>query len=237
MADGQLRLLLQSDWTVFDRLAARSEPDRRRILRSHRDVPFRGDEGYDEEETSLRGDLDAALDRLSLIELAIEARLLDQSDLHGHNSLSKLFGSSAFARYVNSYLFLGVRFIASRMLGPAGYQSAPLTPERPADGRGALNRDSAETRTFEINELPLPLPAPPPLEPEQDIEHTIVHWLDFQDGDDDILAALRFIDNYGEQDPQRKDIEGGSAVREGMECGWKEDFERWLRGLGGHSER
>ena len=75
MADGQVRLLLQSDWSVFDRLAAEDERDLRRILRSHRDVPFRGDIGYDEKETALRADLDAALDRLSLIELAIEARV------------------------------------------------------------------------------------------------------------------------------------------------------------------
>ena len=122
MADGQVRLLLQSDWSVFDRLAAESERDLRRILRSHRDVPFRGDIGYDEKETALRADLDAALDRLSLIELAIEARVLDERDLPQHDGLKKLFGSSAFARYINSYLFLGIRFIASRLLGPAGYQ-------------------------------------------------------------------------------------------------------------------
>src|SRR5262245_57405180 len=193
MADGQVRLLLQSDWSVFDRLAARNEPELRRILRSHRDVPYRGDVGYDMEETSLRADLDAALDRLSLIELAIEARVLEQGDLPEHQSLLKLLGSSAFARYVNSYLFLRVRFMASRLLGPAGFRSAALTPDPPSDGRGALNRDSAETRAFEINEPPLPLPAPPPLDPEQGIESTIAHWLDFQDGDDDILAALRFI--------------------------------------------
>ena len=28
-----------------------------------------------------------------------------------------------------------------------------------------------------------------------------------------------------------------SAVTDGLECGWKEDYERWLRGLGGHVER
>ena len=63
MANGQVDRLLQSDWSVFTRLAAKSEHDLRRILRSARDVPFRGDAGYDEEETALRGDLDAALDR------------------------------------------------------------------------------------------------------------------------------------------------------------------------------
>jgi hypothetical protein len=231
MAEGRVRLLLQSDWSVFERLAAEDERDLRRILRSHRDVPFRGDIGYDEKETALRADLDAALDRLSLIELAIEARVLDEGDLPRHDGLKKLFGSSAFARYINSYLFLGIRFIASRLLGPAGYQLTRPAPEHPADGLGALNRDSSETRTFEINELPLALPAPPSLDPTQTIEDAIAHWLDFQNSDEDILAALRFIDNYGEQDLQRK------GDRERTECGWKEDFERWLRGLGGRSER
>ena len=55
MADGQITLLLQSDWSVFGRLADKTERELRRILRSSRDVPFRGDAGYDEEETSLRG--------------------------------------------------------------------------------------------------------------------------------------------------------------------------------------
>ena len=91
MADGQITLLLQSDWSVFGRLADKKERELRRILRSSRDVPFRGDEGYDEEETSLRGDLDAALDRLSLIELAIEAGQLEPASLPAIDGLTKLF--------------------------------------------------------------------------------------------------------------------------------------------------
>src|SRR5262245_24309113 len=149
MADGHVRLLLQSDWSVFDRLASKSEPDLRRILRSHRDVPYRGDIGYDIEETSLRADVNAALERLSLIELAIQARLVEASDLPAHHGLLRLFGSSAFARYVNSYLFLGVRFLASRLLGSAGYRMSAFVPDSLAVGRGALNRDSSEARIFE----------------------------------------------------------------------------------------
>jgi hypothetical protein len=237
MADGQVRLLLQSDWSVFAALAEKKETDLRRILRSHRDVPFRGDVRYDAEETSLRAQLDAALDRLSLIELAIEAGLIEPAALPAPHGLLKLFRSSAFARYLNAYLFLGIRFVAARLLGPAGYRLALETPEHQGDGRGALNRDSSEKRTFEINELPLALPAPPSLEPDESTEHAIAHWLDFQDSDNDVLTALRFIDNYGEQDDQRAAIESGSPAADGMECGWKEDYERWLRGLGGRSER
>ena len=94
MANGQITLLLQSDWSVFGRLAAKKEGELRRILRSSRDVPFRGDAGFDPEETSLRGDLDAALDRLSLIELAIKAGQLDPASLPEIDGLRTLFRSA-----------------------------------------------------------------------------------------------------------------------------------------------
>jgi hypothetical protein len=238
MADGLLQLLRESDWGVFELLAGHDERNRRRILRSHRDVPFRGDAKYEEDERVLRDALDAALDRLCLIELAIEARLLQPSDLPSSDSLVTLFGSSAFARYITSYLFFGVAFVAGRTLGPESYRVGPPQKPVPAgNGRGALNRDSSEERRFEINDLPLPLPPPPPLEAHSGIEESIAHWLDFQNSDEDILTALRFIDNYGESDQQRNELEARTAVIDSIECGWKEDYERWLAGLGGRPER
>ena len=97
--------------------------------------------------------------------------------------------SSAFTRYVNSYLFLTIRFVAARMLGPAGYAVRAQNLGGPADGRGALNRDADEKRIFEINELPLLLPPPPPLDPYPNVDHTIAHWLDFQNANEDVLTA------------------------------------------------
>ena len=237
MANGQIDRLLHSDWSVFTRLAAKSEQDLRRILRSARDVPFRGDAGYDEEEIALRSDLDAALDRLSLIELAIEAGQIEPESLPPIDGLSRLFVSSAFARYINSYLFLTIRFVAARVLGPNGYALKPQDVGSLADGRGALNRDPDEKQVFEINELPPLLPPPPPLDPYSNVDHVIAHWLDFQNANEDVLTALQFLDNYGEQDNERVTIEKHAALNDGLECGWKEDYERWLRGLGGRVER
>src|SRR5688572_4497582 len=191
MANGQITLLLKSDWSVFRRLADKNEPDLRRILRSSRDVPFRGDAGYDAEETALRADLDAALDRLSLIELAIQAGQLDPGALPRIDGLDELFHSSAFARYINSYLFLTIRFVADRVLGPKGYALTAENLGSPADGRGALNREAGDKQIFQINEIPLLLPPPPSLPPYPGVDHTIAHWLDFQNDDEDVLTALR----------------------------------------------
>src|SRR5207247_2018282 len=65
--------LINKDWSIFDELANLGERARRRILRSHREEPFTG---AHDEETRLRRRLDDALDRLLLLELAVEVRAL-----------------------------------------------------------------------------------------------------------------------------------------------------------------
>ena len=183
-------------------------------------------------------DLDAALDRLSLIELAIEARVLEQSELPAIDGLEEAVRLEC-VRALHQLLSVPRD---SFHRGTCAWSGRHIDWGRKAladaaDGRGALNRESGETREFEINELPLRLAAPPIRSIPLDIAHTIAHWLDFQNSDEDVLTALRFIDNYGEQDKWRIEMERNSAVNDGLECGWKEDFERWLRGLGGRSER
>ena len=77
MANGQITLLLQSDWSVFGRLAAKKERELRRILRPLVMCPSGATRDTTEKRRRCAADLDAALDRLSLIELAIEAGQLD----------------------------------------------------------------------------------------------------------------------------------------------------------------
>ena len=57
---------------VYALLAGKTESQLRRILRSHRDVPFRGEEKYEREAVELRAALDIALDRLMVIEVRLE---------------------------------------------------------------------------------------------------------------------------------------------------------------------
>src|SRR5262245_50828575 len=98
-----LRGEVGSDWSVLDTLAAMDEPALRRTLRSHRELGFTT-EG-DAVVVRLRHKLDVALDRLMLLELGIEAGLLNDSDIPTNESLRTLLHSGAFVRYLNSYLY------------------------------------------------------------------------------------------------------------------------------------
>lgn len=178
-AAAAIRARVGDDWSVLGALARLDESELRRILRSHREVGFTAADGADL--MRLRRVLDDALDRLMLIELGIETGLLDQTALPAGESLQRLLQSSAFVRYLNSYLNFGVRFVASRVLGPEG-SSAPV----PEDA--------------EINELPVALPCPPEVEPSHsaDAGDAVRIWLDARgrpDAADDIQAALDFLDD------------------------------------------
>jgi hypothetical protein len=135
---------------VFALLAAMDETARRRVLRSHRDVPFRGDEKYDKEAMALRSALDIALDRLTVIEVRLETGSVSVPPPTSDHLLT-LFDSNAFARFVNSYLYFGVRFIAARLLGPRA------TDFHPRAGSRSIRRTAARCRpdrqSFDINEV------------------------------------------------------------------------------------
>ena len=110
-----LRAEVGNDWSVLDTLAAMDEPGRRKALRSHRELGFTTEE--DASVVRLRQKLDVALDRLMLLELGIEAGLLSDADIPVGEGLRTLLHSGAFVRYLNSYLYFGVRFIATRIWG------------------------------------------------------------------------------------------------------------------------
>ena len=104
---------------VYALLARKTESELRRILRSHRDVPFRGEEKYEQEAVQLRAALDIALDRLMVIEVRLETGS-DSVSAPVNLDLLQLLQSSAFARYINSYLYFGVRFMAVEAMEDQG---------------------------------------------------------------------------------------------------------------------
>jgi hypothetical protein len=222
---------------VFAYLAGKSETERRRILRSHRDVPFRGDERYDREAVAVRDALDVALDRLTVIEVRLETGSDSVSAPLGNADLLTLLESSAFARYVNSYLFFGVRFMATRILGSESYQTAP-TP------RKDLETTNGPTKSFDINDVPLPLPCPPPIAPDVLAVVGIEERRRLLDHPD-VSEALSFLDDYVPsndveepaqiQAPISQQATSASATLD--EAGWQEDYARWLRGLGHNPAR
>lgn len=170
-----IRAAVGSDWPVIEELAGCDEIARRRILRSHREAGFHSDS--DGDIVRLRHRLDDELDRLMLLELGIETGLLDEADVPVRPHLETLFRSNAFGRYLNTYMFFGVRFLGHRVLGAASL-------DLPADDEGKLN------------DLPIALPYPPPVPGEA--APAVARWLASRGRTElaaDVGMALDFLDD------------------------------------------
>lgn len=224
------------------------ETGRRRVLRSHRDVPFRGDERYDQQAMDLRAALDVALERLTVIEVRLQTGSVSVPPPTSEHLLT-LFESNAFARFVNSYLYFGVRFIASRLLGPDSYRRQP-TRRQDHDPVAPGVPASPDQRTFDINEVPFALPYPPPIEPDT----LAVIGVDGRQrlmADEDVDEALAFLDDCvpsSTPQPARSNaaeliaqqaprIDYARAEDVESDTAWQVDYERWLRGLGHNPAR
>ena len=218
------------------------ETRRRSVLRSHRDVPFRGDETYDQWAMDVRAALDVALERLTVIEVRLQTGSVSVPP-PSSDYLLKLFESNAFARFVNSYLYFGIRFMAARLLGPESYK---LPPQRRQDlsSQDEATPPSPDRRSFDINDVPFALPYPPPIDPDA---LTIVGVNQRQQliADEDVEEALAFLDDCMPTGKLRTSAsEGGALVaqqapwiavqakRIESDAAWQLDYERWLRGLG-----
>lgn len=167
-----LRARAGSNWSIFEDIARMKEPERRAVLRSHREAPVMA-----EAEITIRQNVDEALNRVMLLELGFEVGLpLQDRDLFLIPGLQTLLGSSAFIRYLDSYLALSVRFVAERL-------------RIPYDGPDRLN------------ERPVARPCPPPI-PEKkaaEVDASVLAFLDLEQrlmDDKEIAEALRFLDDY-----------------------------------------
>jgi len=194
------------DWSVFGGLADLDEARLRRVLRFHRERSFDGT-GEDDADVGMRHRLDEALERLSSLELGIQVGVLKHYDFASIRGLELLLGSSAFTRYLTSYLYFDVLFIAERVLGPESRLPLDATDE---------NR--------EINEWPVALPTPPAIEPPHapGAGPAISRLLAFSKAAhdaSDVEEATHFLDDYVHY------------------FGEQADYELWLRGLGRHARR
>lgn len=179
MADSRVAPALlartDGDWSIFKDLEDLDEPHRRLILRSHREVPFDASQGPSVSGYRLR--LDHALDRVMLRELGLETGLLtDVQVVAGIPHMRDLFKSGAFARYVDAYLALSMRFVAERL----GFSD----PARKT-----------------VNELPVARPCPPPLLSANaaDAPPAMERLLTLEaklDADVDVVTAMRFLDGF-----------------------------------------
>ena len=217
------------DLTPLQELAAKTELERRQILRSHREV------GFDEAERraiDLRDKLDTQLGRIGHLELQAQTGQPKAREIEQLSDLQSLLNrSSAFAHYLDTYLYFNIRFAASRF---------PLDPPPPGE-----NRDIVA------------LPTPPPLtDPYNDVEG-LLRLVDEAQSSSDIEDALDFLDGYTESrttgDAKNAESDGGQPVEEHAtpkpplpveqtesgeitqcEAGEADQFDLWLRGLADH---
>ncbi len=103
-------------WSIIRELAQTSEPERRRLLRPHAEMLFStDDQGVLDKERRRR--LDVALGALTMLEIAYETEVATEEDgVPELDNLRQLCGSEAFLRYVNAYLYFGIRFLARRIM-------------------------------------------------------------------------------------------------------------------------
>ena len=153
----------------------------------------------------LRDRLDSALGELTFREIRYELGLANEnlSNLT-QDGLRILFRSEAFLRYVNAYLYFGIRFLASR----EDYQLAP-------EGKEISPCAGANVRS-------LPLIHPPVLTGwpgvEEHLEKFSTLW---HENSIEVAKALRFLDDF--HPPPKYPIQ--------YELQEPPEFELWLRGL------
>jgi hypothetical protein len=170
-----------SNWSIFDALSKTTEQERRRILRSHKEAPFSSSV-----DIAIRDAVDDTLGRLMLLELGFEIGVLDHEKdatlLTSIRGLPELFGSSAFVRYLDAYLYFSVRCVAGRLNLPMTTSPAANEPES------------------DFNELPAPWPSPPAI-PERLHQETLdaTTWMISSETlttGGNVLEALKFLDDF-----------------------------------------
>ena len=175
----------------------------RRVLRPHDEAGFHSPS--DNWMVVLRDRLDSALGELTFREIRYELGLANEnlSNLT-QDGLRILFRSEAFLRYVNAYLYFGIRFLASR----EDYQLAP-------EGKDISPCAGANVRS-------LPLIHPPVLTGWPDVEEHLEKFSTlWHENSIEVAKALRFLDDF--HPPPKYPIQ--------YELQEPPEFELWLRGL------
>ena len=194
----------------FEDLAKLDEADLRDLLRFHRE------HGVTEPwQIEIRRRLDTALDRVALLELGVEIGVLSEESA-GFAQLSHLkalLSSSAFVRYADNYLTLGIHFVAERLTialpHPEGVlNELPVSrPCPPGVDAAICGSDAAMSEFLRV-------------EPPQQTRH--------------IAAALLFLDDFSLSAHASEGEESSAADEEpaAQAADLEQDrFELWVRGL------
>jgi hypothetical protein len=175
----------------------------RRVLRPHNEAGFHSPR--DNRMIDLRDRLDDALGELTFREIRFELGLANENLSHlTQDGLRILFRSEAFLRYVNAYLYFGIRFLASR----EEYKIAPESKDLPPCA-------GANVRFFALIHPPR-LTGWPNI--EEHLENFSYLW---HENSIEVEKALDFLDDF--RSPQKDLIQ--------YELQEPSEFELWLRGL------
>jgi hypothetical protein len=219
----------------------KAEDERRRILRPHAEMRF-GNDPESKGDREQRRRLDVALGALTVLEIAYETGVVkvEEERIPEPECLKVLIGSEAFLRYLNAYLYFGIRFLAWRIMPPEWYR--PTEPAKP----DTQKTDEKQLLPRQSNQQFLQLEKPPTLDPEQlkkiDADSkcaALIHLAESCDpaipGGTKILQkeALRFLDGFAKEGEEGGE-EGNNTQRSYFQqntASEPERFELWLRGL------
>ena len=194
-------------WSIVKELADTPEAKRRSILRPHSEAGFALEDGAEQIQQRLR--LDQALGALTVLEIAYEVGIVTETELPAPDveNLKTLFDSEALLRYVNAYLYFGIRFLAGR-IAPFDWVNVAALPE---------------PRTRNSNDRNFPFVTPPNLVPSRQTDTRFATLVD--------LAQSTYPASNPDspQIPEVKALEFLDGVtKDPKEPEW---FELWLRGL------
>lgn len=175
----------------------------KRILRLH----WEDEKGVgDRDEIDLRDGFDNELQWLTLLELAAETGYLTKADIESELSSStrSLLMTPAAGRFVDAYLYFGIRFLAVRMAIARAFPSEQIR---------AKESFWTESKPEQSNVWPMGLPAPPPLFNVDGFVEEFIQLDQQLRARSEVSTAIQFLDDY---------------VSYGGE---QPDYLLWLRGL------
>lgn len=207
-------------WLIIKQLAGVDEYDRQRLLRPHAEMRF-GNDPNGVHDKAQRQRLDVALGALTALEIAYETRVVTEKEepVPESECLKVLIESEAFLRYVNAYLYFGVRFLAWRIMPPEWDKPEKSKPLKPRD---------SNKQFFQLKKPP---------HPEKDANAdskfaALVYLAERCDPaihpatHNSQLQALSFLDGF------TKEPKGTTPAKHREDAVSEADrFELWLRGL------
>jgi hypothetical protein len=170
------------------------EPERRRVLRFHRETPQRRSE-----DKEFRLAVDRELGTLGQLELAAEtlgddARQQALGEIQEVNREFEdlIFNSPAFAHYLDSYLYFKIRFAAGRFRNP----------------RLQLTEPPPLANASRMNERPVGLPSPPEFEGmgSRRVAHDVNRFFALPKSAE-AEEALAFLDDYVEESGETREFD------------------------------